>query len=266
MNSIKEVPISTSRVSSDGTNIPLWEEIQRKDSRERKILTAKEIIFQLELSLGQPEEFVLGVIPGLSRYHILEVFQVRDFQVKFLSQRSPSYLGRWFLSKLLTHGNLGNEERIIATFAFSKDKTLEELFHLIDRKIKKRKSKTCVETYEFARQLYPILFPRLPDVRDANSSPNFLVTSEKREPRKISQKNRPRNPSAVGSKNRQEIAFLPTLSQTGHEAHNVVMIFLSVEKMMRDLDPVNGSSFPEVLIRSEESQEDETGNNQERKT
>jgi hypothetical protein len=40
----------------------------------------------------------------------------------------------------------------------------------------------------------------------------------------------------VGGKNRQEIAFLPTLSQTGHEAHNVVMIFLSLEKMMRDVE------------------------------
>jgi hypothetical protein len=224
-------------VSSDGPHSPLWGRSKDGGSTTQTYISkAKELINQLELSLGQPEEFVLGVIPGLSLLHTLEEFEVRDFKVKLLSKRSPAYLGRWFLRKLLSYGNLGQEERIIATFAFSKDKSLEELFHLIDRKIKKRKTDLVTRTYEFARQLYPILFPRLPDVRDANSAPAYLVVTEELKPRRIIKKHRPRNPSAVGGKNRQEIAFLPTLSQTGHEAHNVVMIFLSLEKMMRDVE------------------------------
>lgn len=241
-------PVSTLQVSSDGATTPLREEILEKElQRTYQTLKARELITRLELSLGQPEEFVLGVIPGLSSLHTLEVFHVRNFRVKLLSKRSPGYIGRWTLSKLLSYGNLGNEERIIVTFAFSKDKTLEELFYLLDRKIKRRQSNSMSRTYEFARQLYPQLFPRLPDVRDANSLPKYFVTVEDFKPQRITQRNRPRNPSAVGGKNRQEIAFLPTLSQTGHEAHNVVMIFLELEKVMR-LSDSSSTDLPSTRL------------------
>jgi len=250
--------ISASRASSDGTNIPLWGVTQRKELLNRKNLTTKEIINQLELSLGQPEEFESGVIPGLTFFYTLEEYQVRNFKIKFLSERSPTYLGRWFLSKLLTFGNLSKEDRIVSTFAFSKADALEELFHLIDKRIKKRKTDFAQQTYEFARELHPILFPRLPDVRDANSEPKFSIRIEELKPRKIIQRNRPRNPSAVGGKNRQEIAFLPILSQTGHEAHNVVMIFLSIEELMRDSNFQSTDHSPGMFSVLKSPKKDET--------
>lgn len=248
-------PISNSRFSSEGTNIPLWELIQKKESPGRKRFTVKEIITQLELSLLHPEKFELEVIPGLISLHTLEVFLVRKYQVKLLSQRSPSYLVRWMLSKLLTFGNLGNEERILTAFAFSKDNALEELFHLIDLKIKKRKVQPLQRTYEFARQIKPDLFPKLPDVRDANSSPNFTVTIEELRPQRIPRYNRPRNPSAVGGKHRQELSFLPIISQSGAEAHNVVVIFLELMKLMRQSESIltDQVSSGKLVFLTEES-------------
>jgi hypothetical protein len=167
-----------------------------------------------------------GLIPGLLSSYLLERYEQERIEVQLRCNRTKTYLRRWFLSRVLTNGNIGDHERIMATIVFNGDYGLERLFNLIITKIIRRKTDLVLETYELCRNLYPYMFPRLPDVKDSNSEPYFLISLSPIQRRKTNRSNRVRNPSAVGGKHGRGVIPLPMISSGGQGPSNVDEIFL----------------------------------------
>jgi PAS domain-containing protein len=205
-----------------------------REGKLRKIneYTSKEIISQLGIFLTHPREHVQELLPGQFSSKLLERYEKDGHEIKLLSSRDKNYLRRWFLSKVLTFGNLGETERVLATMVFNGNTEMERLFHLIVTKTIRRRTFLLCETYELCRALYPLYFPELPNVKDHQTEPFFLVTITFKQKRKISKSHRVRNPSAVGGKKRQGGNPLPYFSSGETGPSNVDEIFLETYKLI----------------------------------
>jgi len=201
--------------------------------KEKQTYSSKEIIDQLGLFLTHPKEHVQELLPGQLSSFLLERYENDGYEIKLYSQKSRDFLKRWFLSRILTFGNIGEKERILATIIFFGDSEKEELFHLIIKKIIRRKTFLLLETYELCRSLYPLDFPILPNVKDPKIEPLFYLTSAKKANiKKISKTNRIRNPSAVGGKRRQGTSPLPDFPSGDTGPSNVADIFLETYMLL----------------------------------
>lgn len=194
--------------------------------------SCREIISQLGIFLSHPKEHVQELFPGQLSSFLLERYENDGYEIRLYSRKSRSYIRRWFLSRILTFGNIGQNEMIIATIAFDGNYEMERLFHLIVKKTIRRKTFLLLETYELCRTIYPSDFPTLPNVKDPITEPTFLVTIAQKTNRKISKSNRIRNPSAVGGKSRQGIAPLPSFPSGDTGPSNVEEIFLETYNLL----------------------------------
>lgn len=194
--------------------------------KKKNEYSSREIITQLGILLTHPREHVQELLPGQFSSKLLERYEKDEFEIKLLCSRDKNYLRRWFLSKVLTFGNLGENERILATIVFNGNTEMERLFHLIVSKTIRRKTFLLCETYELCRALYPLYFPELPNVKDPQTEPTFLITITLKQKKKISKSHRVRNPSAVGGKKRQGGNPLPYFSSGETGPSNVDEIFL----------------------------------------
>jgi len=200
--------------------------------KETKEYSSREIITQLGIFLTHPKEHVQELLPGQLSSFLLERYENDGYEIRLFSQKSRTYLKRWYLSKILTFGNLGEEDKIMSTIAFYGDSEREELFHLIVKKTIRRKTFLLLETYELCRAIYPVDFPSLPNVKDPKTEPKFFITSTKKSERPVSKSNRIRNPSAVGGKKRQGTSPLPFFPSGDTGPSNVVDIFLETYKLL----------------------------------
>jgi len=200
-----------------------------------KYYRSKEIIEQLGNILSHPREYVQeeNLLGQLSSY-LLESYKHEGFEVQLRSTRPKPYLRRWFLSKVLTHGNLGESERILTTIIFQGNSEQERLLNLIISKIIKRKTFLLLETYELCRGIYPLYFPILPNVQDPKTEPRFLIKIGRVQRRSTKKSNRVRNPSAVGGKHRQGMNPLPTFTSGDAGPSNVDEIFLETLSLLLD--------------------------------
>jgi len=179
---------------------------------------------------------VQELLPGQLSSFLLERYENDGYEIRLYSTKSKGYIRRWFLSRILTFGNIGQNEMIIATIAFSGNFELEKLFHLIVRKTIRRKTFLLKETYELCRNIYPSDFPVLPNVKDPVTEPTFLVAISQKANRRISKTNRIRNPSAVGGKSRQGISPLPSFPSGDTGPSNVEEIFLETYNLLVSQD------------------------------
>lgn len=194
--------------------------------------SSREIITQLGITLSHPRNYVQEVIPGQLSSYLLERYENEGIEVLLRCSRSKSYLRRWFLSRIITYGNIGNDEMIVATIAFEGNPPLFRLFHLIITKINKRKTDLILETYELCRRLYPLLFPTLPNVEDSQTEPKFFLALQSKQKRKVQKSNRVRNPSAVGGKHGRGVAPLPMEPTSGTGPSNVDELFLETYNIL----------------------------------
>lgn len=172
------------------------------------------------------------LLPGQLSSFLLERYENDSYEIKLYCQKSRNYLKRWFFSKVLTFGNIGENDKILATISFFGDSEQEELFHLIVRKTIRRKTFLLLETYELCRAIYPTEFPTLPNVKDPKTEPVFYLTSAKKTKKLVSKTNRIRNPSAVGGKKRQGTSPLPSFPSGETGPSNVADIFLETYMLL----------------------------------
>jgi len=198
----------------------------RRTSRTRKF-SSREIIEQLGIILAHPEEYVQEeFLPGQSSLYKLDRYEHGKYEIFLLSSRDIPYLRRWYLSKVLTFGNIGEMERILTTIVFNGSTAMNRLFSLLITKINKRNVELVSATYELCRSLYSNYFPILPNVRDSQTRPLFQVAVSQKRKKKRFLTNRVRNPSAVGGKHRQGLSSLPTFTSGDPGPSNVDEIFL----------------------------------------
>jgi hypothetical protein len=171
-------------------------------------------------------------LPGQLSPYMLERYEHNGFEIQLRCRRNKNYLRRWFLSKVLTFGNLGEQEMILAVTAFNGYYAMERFFFFLIRRIKNRKTELLVETYELCQALYPLLFPSLPNVQDPQTEPRFWIVVKPKTRQKIKKSHRVRNPSAVGGKRRQGLSSLPTFSSGDQGPSNVDEIFLETLNML----------------------------------
>jgi hypothetical protein len=188
--------------------------------------SSKEIITQLGNILSHPREYVQEEIPGQFSSYLLERYENQGFEIQFRCFRTKQYIRRWLLSKVLTFGNFGENDRILSAIIFQGNSEQERLLNLIVSKTIRRKSFLLVETYELCRGLYPLYFPVLPNVKDPRTEPRFLFVVSPKRKKHITKSHRIRNPSAVGGKQRQGINPLPMFASGGTGPSNVDEIFL----------------------------------------
>jgi len=200
--------------------------------KDQKEYLSKEIIEQLGIILTHPKEHEQENFPGQLSSFLLERFENGGYEILLFSRKSKNYIRKWFLSRILTFGNLGEKEKILATIAFNGNPEMERLFHLIVKKTIRRKTFLLLETYELCRVLYPDSFPSLPNVKDPKTEPRFLITVVPKTKRKVQRSNRVRNPSAVGGKSRQGISPLPSFPSGETGPSNVDEIFLETYKLL----------------------------------
>lgn len=179
--------------------------------------------------LEHPMEYVQeGKLPGQLSSARLEEYETGKYLVQLRSNRDRYYLRKWFLSKVITFGNIGEQEKILAAIVFDGHFAMEQLFFFLIRRIKNRKVSLVKEAYELCRNLYPNLFPRLPDVKDSRIEPQFWVITMLKRTRLITKPNRPRNPSACGGKHRQGLSSLPMFQSGDPGPSNVADVFLEM--------------------------------------
>jgi len=195
--------------------------------------SSREIIKQLGIFLSHPRNYWQEEkLPGVFSSYLLEKYENEGFEVQLRSDRTKQYIRRWFLSKVLTNGNIGEEERILATMVFTGNPTMERLFEIIVQRTINRKTFLLQETYELCRGLYPLQFPVLPNVKDQLTSPKFLVSIERKQRIIGQRRQRIRNPSAVGGKHTQGVKPLPMEPMSGEGPSNVDEIFLETYKFL----------------------------------
>lgn len=206
----------------------------RKGGNTVQGFSSREILTQLGLILEHPEEYVqVEKLPGQLSSHLLERYEHGNYEVEFRSSRNKYYLRRWFLSRVLTYGNIGENEKIISTIVFNGYHSMEQLFFFLIRRIKNRKTNLVMETYELCREIYPLYFPKLPDVQDPRTEPYFLVVVLRKRKVIRTTSNRVRNPSAVGGKHRQGISPLPMFPSGDPGPSNVEEIFLNMMNLLQ---------------------------------
>lgn len=205
---------------------------RESESKKKNVYSSKEIITQLGIFLTHPKEHVQELLPGQFSSKLLERYEKDGFEIKLLSSRDKNYLRRWFISKILTYGNLAETESILATIVFNGNTEMERLFHLIVRKTIRRKTFLLCETYELCRAIYPNYFPELPNVKDPQTEPLFPITITPKRIIRISKSHRVRNPSAVGGKKRQGVNPLPDFVGGETGPSNVDEIFLETYKLL----------------------------------
>lgn len=194
--------------------------------------SSREIITQLGNILSHPGEYEQEEIPGQLSSYMLERYENQGFEIQFRCFKSKQYLRRWMLSKVLTFGQIGEQDRILSSIIFQGNSEQERLLNLIVTKTIKRKTLLLLETYELCRGLYPTYFPILPNVKDPQTNPRFLFIVKKKQRKRIAKSNRVRNPSAVGGKNRQGMNPLPIFTSGGTGPSNVDELFLETYKLL----------------------------------
>jgi len=191
--------------------------------------SSREILTQLGKNLEHPEEYVQEEkLPGQLSSFLLESYEHGKYEIQLRSSRDKYYLRRWYLSKVLTYGQIGENEKIMATIIFNGYTAMEGLFFFLIKKIKNRNVHLVSETYELCRNLYPSFFPILPNVKDPKTEPKFWIISYHKKERRRVPTNRVRNPSAVGGKHRQGLSSLPTFPSGDPGPSNVEEIFLEM--------------------------------------
>lgn len=202
-------------------------------TKRQRNFSSREIIEQLGFILSHPKDQVQEEnLPGLFPNYCLERYESEGKEVQLRCNRNKYYLRRWFLSRVLTFGNIGNDEQIIAAIIFNGYSAIERLFHIIVRRTINRNSALLQESYELCRGLYPHLFPVLPNVKDPETGPRFLVVIKPKTPKKRLPHHRIRNPSAVGGKRSQGITPLPLEPMSGEGPSNVDDLFLETLKLL----------------------------------
>lgn len=201
--------------------------------QKQRSYSSREIITQLGNILSHPKDLVQEEnLPGLFPNYTLERYENEGKSILLQCNRTKNYLRRWFLSRILTFGNIGNEEMILATISFNGYSPMERLFHFIINKIINRNTSLLEETYELCRNLYPLQFPHLPDIRDPNSDPKFQIKIGPKQKRIRIPSHRIRNPSAVGGKHGQGITPLPLEPMSGEGPSNVDELFLETYNLL----------------------------------
>jgi hypothetical protein len=222
--------------SSAGTHIQYGEyriKPRKENIKRLKTYSSREIIKQLGIILSHPTDLVQEEnLHGLFPNYILERYENQGKEILLACNRNKYYLRRWYLSRILTFGNIGNDEKILATICFNGYSPMERLFQIIIQRIIKRNVFLLAEAYELCRSLYPLIFPRLPDVKDSNSNPRFALIVRTKQTRKKNQSSRIRNPSAVGGKHGQGITPLPLEPMSGGGPSNVDELFLETYKLI----------------------------------
>lgn len=213
---------------------------KKGNSKNQVGYASKEIITQLGIILSHPSEYVQEFTPGQFSSYMLERYEHEGFEVQFKCLRSKQYLRRWMLSKVLTFGNNGENDRILSAIIFQGNSEQERLLNLIVSKTIKRKTFLLKETYELCRGLYPLYFPVLPNVQDPQADPRFLILVGKKQKKRITKSNRVRNPSAVGGKQRQGMNPLPMFQSGDTGPSNVDEIFLETYNFL------NSKKLPSV--------------------
>jgi len=191
--------------------------------------SSREILTQLGKNLEHPEEYVQEeILPGQLSSFLLESYKHGRYEIQLRSSRNKYYLRRWFLSKVLTYGQIGEQEKIMATIIFNGYTAMEGLFFFLISKIKNRNILLVSATYELCRNLYPSYFPILPNVKDPKTEAKFWVVTFFQKERTRRSPNRVRNPSSVGGKHRQGLSSLPTFPSGDPGPSNVEEIFLEM--------------------------------------
>lgn len=199
--------------------------------------SSREILTQLGKILEHPQEYVQEEkLPGQLSFHSLERYEHGRYEILLLASRNKYYLRRWYLSRVITHGNIGEQEKIMATIVFDGNHSMEQLFFFLIGKIKNRKTDIVEATYELCRNLYPNYFPVLPNVKDPKTEPSFSVIALPKRRKKVQVTQRVRNPSAVGGKHRQGLSSLPTFPSGDPGPSNVAEIFLSMMNLLESKD------------------------------
>jgi hypothetical protein len=189
--------------------------------------SSREIIKQLGNILSHPANYWQEEkLPGVSSAFLLERYRNEGFEIHLRCNRNKQYLRRWYLSRVLTEGKIGEQEMILATIIFTGNSPIERLFQIIVKKTINRKTNPLKETYELCRSLYTYRFPVLPNVKDPLTRPIFQVLVERPQPRMKIRKTRIRNPSAVGGRHSQGVKPLPMEPVSGEGPSNVDELFL----------------------------------------
>jgi hypothetical protein len=142
----------------------------------------KKVIIKLELALHQPERFRMDPFEDPRRYShpywISGYLLTSGWRVGLFCNKSKDFLQRWLLSRVLHFGPRGQEEGIMRTFILGGHQRLARPYQLVTNLVTNRKMAGEVLTaYQVCRELKPLTFPRLPDVRNPEGNPSFEVLS-----------------------------------------------------------------------------------------
>lgn len=245
---LNTISISSFRDSSAGSKTPQYGNLvvtSRLVKQGFLKFSSREILSQLGKILEHPEEYVQEEkLPGQLSSHMLEKYVHGKYEIQLRSSRDKYYLRRWYISRVLKHGNIGNNERILATMVFSGYTAMEQLFFFLIHKIKNRNADLVIAAWELSRSLYPNFFPILPNVQDPRTAPKFGIVVEHRRPQRVQVTHRVRNPSAVGGKRRQGLSSLPAFQSGDPGPSNVAEIFLSMMNFLesKNHDPYEGTT------------------------
>lgn len=191
----------------------------------------KKLIQKLELALRQPERYRAD--PEDPRRYMYPyrsiVFRTgSDWIVGLFCNRSKTYLQRWALSRILTFGQQGESEGIINTFWLQSQPRFQWLHEFVVSQTTNRKTTGLLETYETCRELKPLWFPKLPDVRNPVGAPNFEVLTHLAERKPVQPRNRVRTPSSVGTRQGHGPKTLPLPDSAGKGVLEFEELFLQI--------------------------------------